>query len=84
MSTQRTTTAYLDGINAATAEAGVADNGWNIRFRGALTKYDLTLSPAKPPDRPEYPNGEAFFAPVPYGEVDGWPVDTYVAWLEDM
>ncbi len=76
---------YLAGLDKACLLAGRWGLGWNCRFRAALREQGLMLASAvsRDDDLRGYPDGRPYQAPRCYGEQDGWPEGSLVAWLPD-
>lgn len=70
-------------VDAACKLAGRGDGDWNTKFREALRHLGLALTP-RPTSGSQYPNGEAYQAPHPFGITDTWETPMYLVFKEDL
>lgn len=75
--------AYRQMIDEACMSAGKSDEHWNSRFIVSLKARGLHLTQDKKVAQKfahTYPDGSPCLAPLPYGNNEAWPAESYVVW----
>lgn len=59
------------------------DGSWNRNFRANLEKHGLRLSTELPKvNDKRYPEGMPYWAPYPYGPLNGWSRESYIVYSD--